>query len=108
MALLNLLTNSNLRAGSNITFISKGIKTHFNQYKDIMVRVPYAKKNIEEKYTNSLTRLHTEITNNINFANGYFDATQKYFSISEDLLKLVNKGAKKSYDGINKIIESRE
>jgi len=64
------------------------------------------KKNIEEKYTNSLTRLHTEITNNINFADGYFDTTQKYFSISEDLLKLVNKGAKKSYDGINKIIES--
>ena len=31
------------------TRISKGIKTHFNQYKDIMVRVPYAKKNIVEK-----------------------------------------------------------
>lgn len=31
MALLNLLTNSNLRAGSNITFISKGIKTGLNE-----------------------------------------------------------------------------
>ena len=68
------------------TRISKGIKTHFNQYKDIMVRVPYAKKNIEEKSKKTIWVIGDSVTN------GYgvrFHET--YYSYLDDLINLNNK-----------------
>lgn len=46
MSLLNLLTNSNLRADSNITFISKGIETNLNES-------PFHLKRVEWDITDS-------------------------------------------------------
>ena len=46
MSLLNLLTNSNLRADSNITFISKGIETNLN-------KSPFHLKRVEWDITDS-------------------------------------------------------
>lgn len=68
------------------TRISKGIKTHFNQYKDIMVRVPYAKKNIDEKNKKTIWVIGDSVTN------GYgvrFHET--YYSYLDDLINLNNK-----------------
>ena len=65
------------------------------------------KKTNENQYINNLTRIHTEITNNLNFADGYLDSTNEFFKITDDLMNLTTKkGASESYDGIFKIIDS--
>ena len=63
------------------TRISKGIKTHFNKYEDIMVRVPYSNKKLEKKYKKTIWVIGDSVTN------GYgVRYHETYYSFLDDLI----------------------
>lgn len=63
-------------------------------------------KSLEKRYISNLTMLHTEITNNLTYTEGYLKSTQDYFKISSEIEELIANGATESYNGIFSIIDS--
>jgi hypothetical protein len=63
-------------------------------------------KNIEREYLASLSRVHTEISNNINYTKVYENSTRSYFSICREILNQTNQNEIKSYGGTFKIIDA--
>jgi hypothetical protein len=63
-------------------------------------------KSLEERYISNLTMLHTEITNNLTYTEGYDNTIKDYFAISRDIKELIANGATESYNGIFSIIDS--
>lgn len=67
----------------------------------------YVEQNAKEKqYVENLTRLHTEITANATYTEGYDESVLDFFDIAQELLELTNKGASESYDGIYNILDA--
>ena len=67
----------------------------------------YVEQNAKEKqYVENLTRLHTEITANATYTEGYEKSVLDFFDIARELLELTNKGASESYDGIYNILDA--
>ena len=64
------------------------------------------KKNIEREYLDNLSRVHTEISNNINFTKVYERSTLAYFSICREIIFQTNQKEIKSYGGTLKIIDA--
>ena len=73
----------------------------------LMVENYLLQKENESKYVTYLTRIHTEMITNEGHSKSYENSVLEYFDIAQDLKNLVSKGAKESYDGINKIIETK-
>jgi hypothetical protein len=73
----------------------------------LMVENYLLQKENESKYITYLTRIHTEMITNESHGKSYENSVLKYFDIAQDLKNLVNKGAKEPYDGINKILETK-
>lgn len=73
----------------------------------LMVENYLQQKEDESKYVTYLTRIHTEMITNESHAKSYEKAVLDYFHIAQDLKNLVNNGAQESYDGIYKIIETK-
>ena len=63
-------------------------------------------KNIEREYLDNLSRVHTEISNNINFTKVYEKSTLTYFSICREIINQTNQNEIKSYGGTFKIIDA--
>ena len=63
-------------------------------------------QNIEREYLDNLSRVHTEITNNINSTKVYEKATLTYFSICKEIINQANQNKIKSYGGTLKIINA--
>tara|TARA_B100000795_G_scaffold230496_1_gene187945 strand:- start:114 stop:1319 length:1206 start_codon:yes stop_codon:yes gene_type:complete len=64
------------------------------------------KQNIEREYLDNLSRVHTEITNNINSTKVYEKSTLTYFSICKEIINQANQNEIKSYGGTLKIIDA--
>ena len=65
-----------------------------------------ADEKIKDEYIDNLTRLHTEINNNLNFSEIYLKSSRSYFQIANDILELTVKGANDSYSGIFNISDA--
>ena len=63
-------------------------------------------KKIERAYLDNLSRVHTEISNNINFTKVYEKSTETYLSICKEIINQANQTNIKSYGGTFKIIDA--
>lgn len=73
----------------------------------LMVENYLQQKEDERKYITYLTRIHTEMIINESHGKSYENSVLEYFDITQELKNLVNKGAKESYDGIYRILETK-
>lgn len=74
------------------TRISKGIKTHFNQFKDIMVRVPYSKKKIDQRDKKTIWVVGDSVTNGygVRYHETYYSYLSDFINSPEDKYNIIS------------------